>query len=101
MPFEHPGGKLRDLGAESLSDKEILSIIISSGTNGMSAEMIADELLEEFGSIAGMAGEPLEKFLKIKGLGDVKIIRLAAVFELARRAAFYFDRNDQMALNFE
>ncbi len=31
-----------------------------------------------------MANQPLEKFLEIKGLGDVKIIRIAA-FEIARR----------------
>ena len=33
----------------------------------------------------GMATQPLEKFLAIKGLGDVKIIRIAAAFEIARR----------------
>lgn len=32
-----------------------------------------------------MANQPLEKFLEIRGLGDVKIIRIAAAFEIARR----------------
>ncbi len=32
-----------------------------------------------------MANQPLEKFLEIKGLGDVKIIRIAAAFEISRR----------------
>lgn len=32
-----------------------------------------------------MANQLLEKFLEIKGLGDVKIIRIAAAFEIARR----------------
>lgn len=32
-----------------------------------------------------MANQPLEKFLQIKGLGEVKIIRIAAAFEIARR----------------
>jgi len=32
-----------------------------------------------------MANQPLEKFLEIKGLGDRKIIRIAAAFEIARR----------------
>ena len=32
-----------------------------------------------------MADQPLEKFLEIKGLSDVKIIRIAAAFEMARR----------------
>jgi len=83
--WNHPGGKLRELGAESLSDAELLSILISAGIKGKSAEKIAEEILERFGSFKGMANQPLEKFLKIKGLGDVKIIRIAAAFEIARR----------------
>lgn len=98
MTFDHPGGKLRELGADQLSDEEILAILISSGTSGLSAEEIAHDLVEHFGSIAGMAGEPLENFLRIKGLGDVKITRIAAAFELARRAAHYFDRNPQIRM---
>lgn len=83
--WRHPGGKLRELGPDKLSDKELLAILISTGIKGKSAEKIADEILEKFGSFKGMANQPLEKFLKIKGLGDVKIIRIAACFEIARR----------------
>ena len=81
----HPGGKLRELGAESLSDAELLSILVSSGIKGKPAEKIAEEILAKFGSFRGMANQPLEKFLEIKGLGDVKIIRIAAAFEIAKR----------------
>jgi len=83
--WHHPGGKLRELGAESLSDAELLSILISTGVKGRSAEAIANEILARFGSFKGMANQPLEKFLDIKGMGDVKIIRIAAAFEIARR----------------
>lgn len=83
--WKHPGGKLRELGAESLSDAELLSILISTGVVGKPAEKIAEEILAKFGSFKGMANQPLEKFLEIKGLADVKIIRIAAAFEIARR----------------
>jgi len=83
--WTHPGGKLRELGAESLTDTELLAILISTGTKGKSAEDVAKEILNKFGSFKGMANQPLEKFLAIKGLGDVKIIRIAAAFEIARR----------------
>ncbi|MEK7333537.1 MAG: UPF0758 domain-containing protein [Nitrospirota bacterium] len=83
--WEHPGGKLRELGSESLTDAELLSILISTGTKGKSAEEVAEEILNKFGSFKGMANQPLEKFLQFKGLGDVKIIRIAAAFEIARR----------------
>jgi DNA repair protein RadC len=83
--WTHPGGKLRELGGESLTDAELLAILISTGTKGKPAEKIAQEILDKFGSFKGMANQPLEKFLEIKGLGDVKIIRIAAAFEIARR----------------
>ena len=83
--WRHPGGKLRELGAEALADSELLSILISTGTKDKPAEDIANEIIEKFGSFKGMANQPMEKFLEIKGLGDVKIIRIAAAFEIARR----------------
>lgn len=43
--WHHPGGKLRELGAESLTDAELLSILISTGTKGKSAEKIAEDII--------------------------------------------------------
>jgi DNA repair protein RadC len=67
--WTHPGGKLRELGAESLTDSELLSILISTGTKEKSAEDISKEILDKFRTFKGMAGQPLEKFLDFKGLG--------------------------------
>lgn len=83
--WHHPGGKLRELGPETLSDTELLAILISTGIKGKPAEAIAEEILRKFGSFKGMANQPLGKFLQFKGLADVKIIRIAACFEIARR----------------
>ena len=55
--WRHPGGKLRELGPESLSDAELLAILISTGTKGKTAEKIAEEILEKFGSFKGMANQ--------------------------------------------
>ena len=83
--WQHPGGKLRELGAETLTDAELLSILIAPGIKGKPAEKIAEEILQKFGGFKGMANQPLEKFLDIKGLSDVKVIRIAAAFEIAKR----------------
>jgi len=83
--WHHPGGKLRELGAETLTDAELLSILIAPGIEGKPAEKIAEEILQRFGGFKGMANQPLEKLLNIKGIADVKIIRIAAAFEIARR----------------
>jgi len=83
--WKHPGGKLRELGADKISDAELLAVLISTGTKNKSAEEIAREIINEFGSLRGLAGQPLSKLLEINGLGDVKVIRIAAAFEIARR----------------
>ena len=83
--WQHPGGKLRELGAETLTDAELLSILIAPGIAGKPAEKIAEEILQRFGGFKGMANQPLEKLLDVRGLGDTKIIRIAAAFEIARR----------------
>jgi DNA repair protein RadC len=78
-------GKSRELGPEALTDAELLAVLISSGIKGKPAQNIAEEIFDKFGSFKKMANQPLEKFLEIKGLADVKIIRIAAAFEIARR----------------
>lgn len=93
--WRHAGGKLRELGAGKLSNEELLSILIGSGIKGKPAEKIAEEIIAKFGSFAGMANQPLEKFLAIKGLADVKIIRIAAAFEIARRIVGETSNNEE------
>jgi len=85
--WRHPGGKLRELGPESLTESELLATLISSGIKGKSAETIAGEILAKFGSLKGMANQGYRNFLTINGLGQVKAIRIAAALEMARRMA--------------
>lgn len=85
MDWTHPGGKLREQGAAALSDAELLAVLISTGIPGRSALHIAQDVLAHFGSLEALCGRPLEELLRFKGLSDVKIIRIAAAFEIARR----------------
>lgn len=82
---KHAGGKLIELGAASLTDSELLSIIIGAGIPGRSALSIAEEVIERFGSLEGLCNQPLERLLAIRGLHDVKIVRIAAAYEIALR----------------
>ena len=84
---ERPRERLANQGVDSLSDAELLAILISTGIRGMPAEKIAEEVVDRFGSLSEMANVPLERFLEIKGLSDVKIIRIAAALEIARRVS--------------
>ena len=83
--WRHPGGKLRRLGPNSLTDAELLTVILGSGSSGRSAEKIAEEIISKYYSLPGLMGKTISELMKIKGLKEVKATQIAAVFEVARR----------------
>jgi DNA repair protein RadC len=83
----HPGGKLLRVGPESLTEAELLAIVISAGTAKNPAEKIGAELIDRFQSFRGIAAQPLNELMKIDGLGQVKLCRIAAALEIGRRLA--------------
>lgn len=87
VSWKHPGGKLLRLGSDKLTDEELIAIIIGSGVPGTSVEEISTALFKRFQSYRGMAGQDYEEFAKIKGLNKVKIVRIFALFEIAKRIA--------------
>jgi DNA repair protein RadC len=74
-------------GAESLSDAELLAIIIRTGAGKITAVDLAKTLLNEFQSLEMIASRTFNEFKQFKGLGDAKSISLIAAFELGRRSA--------------
>lgn len=85
---EQPYEKCERRGAESLSDAELLAIIIKSGTHGMKAMDLAYALLamdEVHPGLEGLLHLDGKDFRKLKGIGQVKSIQLMAVCELAKR----------------
>jgi DNA repair protein RadC len=69
------------------TDAELLAAIIGSGIRGHPPKVIAEDLLARFGSFLGLFGQDMGDFLEIKGLNSVKIIRVAAALEVAKRLA--------------
>lgn len=84
---ERPRERLLALGAQALSDAELLAIFLRVGIRGKSAVDLARELLGHFdGSLARLADAPPTDLAKLPGLGPAKATQLAATLELARRA---------------
>lgn len=83
--WQHPGGKLRRLGPTSLTDAELLTVILGSGSRGRSAEEIANEIVSKYYSLQGLMGKTINELMAIKGLKEVKATQIAAVFEVVRR----------------
>ncbi len=69
------------------SDADLIADIIGSGIHGHPPKVIALNLLAKYGSLLGLFGQDMGGFLEIKGLNDVKIIRIAASLEIAVRVA--------------
>lgn len=85
---QRPREKLLKFGPESLSDEELLAILIGHGLKGNSALDMAKDLLSEYGNLKGLAGKRLDEFMKIKGIKEAKVIKIAVAFELAKRIYF-------------
>lgn len=73
-------------GASSMSDAELLAIMLRTGVVGKSAIQLAQELLVACGGIAGLLSASTETLGTVKGLGMAKRVQLLTVRELAVRA---------------
>jgi DNA repair protein RadC len=72
-------------GAEAVSDRVLLAIILRSGTAGASVIDIADRLLNEYGSLTRLAQVSADELRHTKGIGPVLAQVLKSALELGRR----------------
>lgn len=82
---DRPRERLDRFGPTSLTDAELVALVIRSGTQGDSALAVASELLAQFGGLPGLAGTPSSKLTAQRALGPAKIASLVAAFELGKR----------------
>lgn len=83
---DRPREKLLQKGISSLSDAEIIAILIGSGTREMSAVELAKNILHNAKNrIDELARFNVSDLTKIKGIGEAKAINIIAALELGRR----------------
>jgi DNA repair protein RadC len=80
---ERPRERLLAHGAGSLSDAELLAVILRTGLPGKSAVELGRDLLARFKDVAGLLAADLRN---VKGLGPAKRAQFEAAMELARRS---------------
>ena len=94
--MERPYEKCERKGAASLSDVELLAVLLRTGTRGEDVLSLARRILYHAGEpgILGIHQFSMERLLKIKGIGKVKAIQISCISELAKRLskASYQDR---------
>ena len=80
-----PRERLAKLGVSSLSDYELLAIILRTGTKNESVIEMSKKLLAEFKHISNLNNTTISELMEIKGIGSTKAIELLAAIELGRR----------------
>lgn len=84
---ERPRERLARLGAQALSDSELLAIFLRTGVKGSSAIEVGRKLLNKYGSLAELGGLSVDELAEEHGLGPAKSAHLIAAFELGARCA--------------
>lgn len=84
---DRPRERLKQRGAHALSLRELLAIVVGSGSSGRSAMDLADEIVASFGSTREMASASIERFSSVSGVGLATACRLRAAVELGTRVA--------------
>ena len=83
--LEKPREKAARFGIETLSDEELLALIINVGTVGHSSLDIARDVLSDAHTLSALYNKPYQYFHTFKGLKRVNALRLAATIEIAKR----------------
>ncbi len=103
MPAElRPYEKCETLGAEYLSDPELLAVIIRTGTGSKSSIALAEELLYSQGKSIGLNAlmlKSVEELKSVSGIGRVKAIQLKCIAELCRRMSREYLKEQQKFTN--
>ena len=95
---DKPRERLYNYGSEYLSNEELISIILKTGSKNYSVKEVALKLLETVGSIDKLKDIGISTLTNIEGIGKVKAIELKAAIELGRRV-YKSKSEDKIKLN--
>lgn len=83
---DRPREKLLQKGRSSLSDAELLAILIGSGSRSQSAVDLCKKILSDTGNNLGELGKlSVKKLMSYNGIGEAKALTIVAAMELGRR----------------
>lgn len=82
---ERPREKLLRYGAETLSNGELLAVILRTGNSSENIVNLSNRILKEAGGLNGLLRSSSEEFLGLKGIGEAKASQLLALAEISKR----------------
>ena len=96
---DKPRERLYMYGSENLSNEELISIILKTGSKKMSVKEVSLKLLEIVGDISKLRDVGINTLMKIDGIGKVKAIEIKAALELGRRVYSYNNNFSDVIFN--
>lgn len=95
MPLDmRPREKMLAKGEKSLSEEELLAIILGMGTRNISALDLAKHLLVKYRGLRNLREVSLSELIGEHGVGPAKAVAIKAAFELGRRAALSINQKE-------
>ena len=83
--LDRPREKAQRYGLDSLSDSELLAVILASGYQGSNAIEISTSLLNKYSGLSNLSEVSIEELKKNKGIKEAKSLIIASIFEIHRR----------------
>lgn len=84
-PDERPRERMIKEGPRGLSNKELIAIVLRTGSRGESVLNLSDRVLSHFDGLRNLLGASIEEITQINGIGEAKATLLMAAIELGRR----------------
>lgn len=82
---ERPRERLLEVGVKNLTNTELLSIILKTGTKDKNVKDLALDIISEYKDFSKLKEASVSKLVNIKGIGKVKAIEIISAIELGRR----------------
>ncbi|MFJ7933531.1 DNA repair protein RadC [Sporosarcina sp. NPDC096371] len=82
---DRPRERLINQGASSLSNQELIAILLRTGTKEESVLVLANRILSSFDKIQDLKDATIEELMSVKGVGKAKAVQLLAAAEIGKR----------------
>lgn len=96
---ERPMEKLLQFGVESLSNEELLAILLRTGTKGENVIALSRRVLIELDGLDGLLNVSFEEASKIKGIKKVKACQIISMMELVNRVRTLKSKNENLKIS--
>jgi len=83
---DRPRERLWHRGVQMIGDEELLSLVLGTGVRARPALVLASELVQATGGVVPLSRASPRELARVRGVGCARAVRVAAAFELGRRA---------------